>query len=116
MTNNSKDLRLLHQRYPGSADLSETYLQLEGFLDSKVETTHRASCTRQQPMAKASQPSEDTWADTLITLIVLFTLLIGSSIALGVGASRLIGGLRQLSQQVVQPPTQANISPTDWRF
>ncbi|MGD1863137.1 MAG: hypothetical protein ACFB0D_01145 [Phormidesmis sp.] len=110
MMNTPQNLHQLHQRYPGTEHLSETYLQLEGFVE-----TDKADFTLNPVTEDASQFQASTWQDMAITLSGILIVLVVSSAALGIGASKLTEGLQHLAKYAQQQQVD-RLSPTSWRF
>lgn len=108
----------LHQRYLNTAHLntahlSKTYLQLEGFIGMQTEAGME-EIPRKVTIENSSQLSEDTWKDMLITLGVMLVLLVGSSVVLGMGASKLAEGLQLLTKHVNHQQVEHLRAPSSW--
>ena len=101
--------------YPNTAQLSETYLRLEGFTEVPImpETT---PVTLADVVDEEAQLPAQSWQDTFITFGVIFTLLVTSSLTLGFGANRISLGLRYVTHQLNQQQAVGLGTPTSWRF
>ncbi|MEL7223736.1 MAG: hypothetical protein AAF810_04995 [Cyanobacteria bacterium P01_D01_bin.36] len=112
--NRPQNHRSRHQHYSHTENLSPLYLRLEGFVENPPQAK-KESANHKITIANPSHQQEDTWQDTVVTLSVMIVLLVGSSVALGVGASKLTEGLQNLTTYTQQQVNRST-SPTSWRF
>ena len=112
-------------RYPQAAYLNAHYRQLEGFTGPMSELAPSSTsealspektavlttadvykesgfCARAAKHDDDRNTPQDSWADALMTIVVMFVVLVSSSMLLGIAASQITSATQQLTHSAIQ--------------